>query len=325
MKKQIILLTVGIAAVIVLLWWSDFKKVYAVLIGIDASVLFFLCLIQICKVLLLCLQWKLIVSATGYNIGFFPMLHITVSGKFVESVTPGFKVGGEITKTVMLKDMTPMSMAEAIAVTVAQKALNILAFVIICLVSLTAFFLNTSILINPSLKTTLLASMGGLVAISLALLVFIANPQWAGKMFRKSGLEEFRDKVSVMYRRPLWLLGQLLLTMVIWSTYAITAIVAARSMEVNIQSLYVVLATFLSYMFGMIPLLPGGLGAAEAGLAGFVTLFGASRSKAMALTLVLRFVVYWFLLLASSVWFFGSKIIRIIMIQRDKKDITNNI
>ncbi len=53
---------------------------------------------QLSKYILLTCQWRMLIKVCGYSIGFAKMLHIIMSGKFIESATPGFKIGEEITK-----------------------------------------------------------------------------------------------------------------------------------------------------------------------------------------------------------------------------------
>ena len=316
MKKQLLLLFAGILAVLLLVWFTDFQEVFAVLLDFQLSILVLICTVQLAKYILLAIQWKSIVKASGHHIGFGKMTHIIMSGKFIECITPGFKVGGEITKTVMLPKHTSMSIAEAIAVTATQKSLNFLALIVLCLLSVTALLSNIHLSINPSLKTTLLVGALLLLGLGMGLVALISNPQWAKTVLPQKNIETFRLTVTKMYRRPIWLVGQMTLTLIIWSTYAIISIIIAETMGIGIKPLYTVIATYLSYMLGMIPLLPGGLGTTEAGLTGTLAIFGVTVNTAMAMTLMLRLVTYWLILLVSTVWFLGHKITRIFSLQK---------
>ena len=66
------------------------------------------------------------------------------------------------------------------------------------------------------------------------------------------------------------------------------------------------LAYVAAATLSMIPITPGGLGFVEAGLAGVLTLAGASPDEAVLATLLYRLFSYWLPLplgLGASIWF----------------------
>lgn len=307
MKKHTVLFALAVIAFLVIVWKSDLDSVYAALSDFRIGTLVFLCLVQLSKYLLMSLQWKSLVQASGHHISLGTMTHIIMSGKFVECITPGFKVGGEITKTTMLRDNTEMSTAEAVAVTAAQKTLNVLGFMLLCLASLVFIFQNGVATINASTRYILLVSTGIAFTLCSLAVVIMLRPTRLDMLLPRNGLGKFRSTIKLLLKRPLWLLAQMLLTLVIWSNYAFVSVVTANVIGLDLSSLYVIVVTYLSYMLGMIPLLPGGLGTTEAGLTGLLAIFAVPVTSALAMTLVLRFITYWFLLFASLLWVLSSK------------------
>jgi hypothetical protein len=74
----------------------------------------------------------------------------------------------------------------------------------------------------------------------------------------------------------------------------------------SVDPLLVLLAYVAAATLSMIPITPGGLGFVEAGLAGVLTLAGASPDEAVLATLLYRLFSYWLPLplgLGASIWF----------------------
>ena len=74
----------------------------------------------------------------------------------------------------------------------------------------------------------------------------------------------------------------------------------------RVDPLLVLLAYVAAATLSMIPITPGGLGFVEAGLAGVLTLAGASPDEAVLATLLYRLFSYWLPLpvgLGASIWF----------------------
>ena len=58
--------------------------------------------------------------------------------------------------------------------------------------------------------------------------------------------------------------------------------------------------TFISYFAAMIPILPGGLGTFEGTMSGLLLVYGLTPEEAVAVSLVFRFVTFWFVVLLSA-------------------------
>lgn len=69
--------------------------------------------------------------------------------------------------------------------------------------------------------------------------------------------------------------------------------------------------TFVSYFAAMIPLLPGGLGTFEGTMSGMLLVYGLSAEEAVAVSLVFRFVTFWFVVLFSALIILLWKLISI--------------
>ena len=70
----------------------------------------------------------------------------------------------------------------------------------------------------------------------------------------------------------------------------------------NYDVLFLAEITFISYMVAMIPLLPGGLGSFEATMSGLLLAMQLPLGVAAAITILFRFVTFWFVIIISLIF-----------------------
>ena len=70
----------------------------------------------------------------------------------------------------------------------------------------------------------------------------------------------------------------------------------------NYDPIFLTELTFISYMVGMIPLLPGGLGGFEATMTSLLIVMQINSNDALAITLLFRFITFWFVVLISLLY-----------------------
>ena len=92
---------------------------------------------------------------------------------------------------------------------------------------------------------------------------------------------------------------QLALAVLIWAIFPLKLVLLILPHTGSIPTLVLFGTAFLSYFAGMIPLLPGGLGTFEATMSGILTAYGLALNQAVAVTVVFRFITFWFVLLLS--------------------------
>ncbi|MDQ4106083.1 MAG: flippase-like domain-containing protein [Actinomycetota bacterium] len=101
-----------------------------------------------------------------------------------------------------------------------------------------------------------------------------------------------------------------LISFVTWGFEILAVYLCAIGIGVDIPFLMLVFIFAVSSILGSMSMLPGGIGAAEAGLAGqFVTIAGLSSGVAVALTMVIRFATLWFAILLGVTGLFAVRLI----------------
>ena len=95
-----------------------------------------------------------------------------------------------------------------------------------------------------------------------------------------------------------------------WGLECLGVYLCAVGLDADQPFLLVVFVFAISSLVGVLSMLPGGIGAVEAGLAGqFVTVAGLSAGLAVALTLLIRLATLWFATLIGIVGLFAVRLL----------------
>lgn len=100
------------------------------------------------------------------------------------------------------------------------------------------------------------------------------------------------------------------ISFITWGFEILAVYFCAVGIGVDIPFLMLVFIFAVSSILGSLSMLPGGIGAAEAGLAGqFVTIAGLSSGIAVALTMVIRLATLWFAILLGMAGLFAVRLL----------------
>ncbi|MTI95992.1 MAG: flippase-like domain-containing protein [Firmicutes bacterium] len=309
MNKRVLLVSFGIAAVLFLLWRTDFSTLGTVLFSFNPNTLLLLCLLQLLTIVLIARQWQLIISAAGSSLDMTAVMGILMAGTFVETVTPAVKAGGEAVKTVLLRDKAGITLAEAGAITAAQKTLSLIGFSCLALLSTGHVLFTVGTL--SSLRQPILAGLLFLAMLLLLLISLVFRPTLFSRFLPArlhSGITRYQQTIKRMCVRPQWLAGQLMLALLIWMLFAAKTIIIGTNLGLEVTAFQAASVTYISYMLGMVPLLPGGLGTVEASMTAGLSAFGIPAAFGLAAALILRLVSFWFVFLLSAIWLLAQRL-----------------
>jgi uncharacterized protein (TIRG00374 family) len=235
-------------------------------------------------------------------------LRIFVGG-FPLAVTPG-KVG-EALKGVWLNQISGMPVGRGIAAVVAERISDGIAVLLLSTLGVIAY---------PQYWPAFVIILAGLI------LVVILSQIRPAALFLLSiferiplvnriavGIREFYEGSFSLFRPKATLLG-VGLGCISWLGEGIGFYLILRGLGMDAGSRMVSMAVFIlsfSTVVGAVSALPGGLGAAEASIAGMLALVvGASPAVAAAATVLIRMATLWFgVLLGLIVWAFSPHMI----------------
>ena len=270
--------------------------------------------------LLVNLQWHQIAKFTDANISFGNMFYINCQGAVMDSITPGVKVGGEVTRAVQISRRGNCSGEQAASMVALQKLFSLSAF----------FFMNLFTVGYLVGRVPLLQGrhvqffVYGVLLFFLFLFagVFIAprrikahlqtrnEPRFSWTRRVRFFLLTLLDQVvSIRGNTKTWVM-LFLLSFFIWLLYPVKMYLLAVQFFPDAHAVYVGAVTFAAYMVAMIPIFPGGLGGFEGTMSGLLLPMGFAASDAVVATVLFRFVTFWFVMLFSVGFIGWSKIVK---------------
>jgi len=272
--------------------------------------------LQIASQLLVNAQWYQVARFSGARISFREMFLINCQGAVVDSVTPGVKVGGEVTRAMQISRRAACSVEQAAAVVAVQKLFSLSAFFFINLFA-AGFIISGSPLFA---MRSLHFAIYGILVVFLLLMAFIfifphsilaylscrelrRGKKRGVKMQKLMGFVQSMLEGLICFRKnsKAWIL-QLVLSFAIWLLYPVKMYLLAIQFYPDASLIFLSAATFAAYLVAMIPLFPGGLGGFEGTMAGLLFAGGFMQNDAMAIAIVFRFFTFWFVMLLSLVY-----------------------
>ncbi|MFN2282513.1 MAG: YbhN family protein [Anaerolineales bacterium] len=234
----------------------------------------------------------------------FPLLdsaRLFLAG-FPLAVTPG-KVG-EALKGVWLERETGLPVSKGISVVLAERISDGLGVLALSTLGVIAY---------PRYWPAFAIVLGGLITL-IVLIQIRPAALWLLELASKlpvlkritEGLREFYEGSYALFRPKATLIAVGIGT-ISWLGEGIGLYYVLRGLDVpggwNTQSIAVFVLAF-STVIGAVSALPGGLGAAEASIAGMLAiLLGLARDTAAAATILIRFATLWFaVVLGLTVW-----------------------
>ena len=242
------------------------------------------------------LKWQLYLrqlGVTGLSSGNSMLVFLSA---FAMSITPG-KVG-ELIKCGFLRRLTGVPISRSSAIVVAERLTDGLAMLVLASVGATQFAAGRAILAATAIA-------------ALAAILLLSRPQRLRSVIERlpslpvvgsvSGhAHSFVDASGSLVRPRLLLIGTAL-GVVAWLGECVAFFLILIGLDLPATWQLLLIATFVlavSSLAGALSMLPGGLGVAEASVAGMLLLLvtddAMDRGVAAAATLLIRFATLWF-------------------------------
>jgi len=309
--KKIFLYFASLTAITFLLWIADAREILNHFIAIDFKLLIPVALLQLVTIFLINWQWRLTSQAIENAVPWRKLVYINMIGTFVESITPALKTGSELTRIYYLKSHAGMSLTKAASMVILQKSISFFAFISLNIIGLTFFLTTFSNEVNNA--TFFIVNLIILAVIFLFLVYFIRSPKslsffikpipFVPERFKNktiSFLDSLQENISSLLKNTSLFLIMLIQAFIIWILYAVKAYIIVRSLGIRIEFAEITVVTLFSYMIGMLPLFPGGLGSFEATYSFMFVFLGLDVEMGIASALTLRLVTFWFVFFISA-------------------------
>ena len=313
----------ALSLMLLVIWSVDYKLMFDNLTKISLKALGIICSVQLFTILLINLQWKHLAKVSGLKIRFKDILYVNMYGTIAESITPSVKAGGEFLKGYILKDKFNIPYSKGSALIVLQKTISMIVFLFMNILAAFLFLYYVShekshfkLLIFALIFVFLLIFLMIFSIINPRVIVIMASkiPFIRKKHIKKldGGLTTYKSTIIKVFKQKKALFFQLILSLIIWNLFPLKAYLVSAYLSINISYIPILAVTYLTYMIGMVPLLPGGLGSFEASAVLFLSSMGIETYEALAFTLIFRFITFWFVFLVSGIYVLLHKIANVL-------------
>ena len=311
-KKVLIFLIVGLGIMGVMLYYIGIGEVIDALKVSNLWLVLLAVLLQIFTYFLYTLRWHIINKTADMSLGIRKLLPMVLVSLAVNNITPSGRGGGEPVRAYLLSREGHYRFGDTFATVIADRALDTFPFVILAILTIIGIIFSFSL--DLSMLVFLIICVSLITAGVILLLYVCINEAFGVKLtgwilrivrrFYKKFNEDtekrivdavisFQARMNALLRDKTILYYALPLSFIIWifeilRVYVVFLAFGARVGPVLIGEVFI-LASFV----GMVPLLPGGIGAIEGMMILFYSHAGITSTISAAATVVERLISYW--------------------------------
>lgn len=257
-------------------------------------------------------RWQVLLDRLGAGLPYGRTMHIYLASRLAAVMAPSF--AAEAAAVGLYRRFTNLSYGQLTGSLLLQKFTSLLALAAACLLCL-ALPGDTglpaapyAVLLVVGLLVAALASAapgGGAGDTAGSGRMTDARPDllpgargWMGAV-REQGAEALRTSRQLLNSREAPRL--LAASAVIWALYPLKVYVVTLSLDLDVSFMVLAASAYVACITGMIPLLPGGLGSFEAGMAFMLTRGGLTVGEGLMVAVLLRAGTFWLPMLISAV------------------------
>lgn len=240
-------------------------------------------------------RWQMYLNALGHSVPWQPSGRIYLAG-FALTTTPG--KAGEAMRGVLLKPWS-VPYPHSFAALLSERLSDLTAVVLFTLFGLSVYPQAHAVIVLG-----MIAVLSGLVVLSQATLLQRLYASTSGTTRRVIRLLHHLAHMLIEARRchsARVLLPATILSVLAWGAEAAAFHWILQWLGADISLAFAVFVYALAMLAGALSFLPGGLGGAEAVMAGLLVWKGMSTAEAVAATVLIRLATLWFAVMLGLV------------------------
>ena len=329
-RKSLFFILLSVAILVVMLWLVGIDEIIKDLKMANLSLIALAIVLQIFTYFLYTLRWNILNNLAGINVSIRKLLPITLVGLAVNNITPSGRGGGEPVRAYILAKEEGHQMEETFATVVADRALDTFPFIVLAVLTLigTVFYFN----IDSWLLIVMVLAVIAILIILFVLIYMCINPNFGKRVdgwivglvrrFYKKNSEELENKIheaifgfqntmKLLISSRKALLYTLPLSFVIWVFEIVRVYFVFLAFGANVSLVVIGEVFIIACLVGMIPLLPGGLGAIDGVMVIFYSAAGIPTSLSAAATVIERLISFWMATIIGMVIlpYYGSSVL----------------
>lgn len=329
-KKTLFFLGLSIAILAVMLYLVGIDQVIEALKLAKLEFIGIAIALQIFTYYLYTLRWKILNNLADMDVGIKKLLPMVLVGLAVNNITPSGRGGGEPVRAYILAKEKNYPMQETFATVVADRALDTFPFVLLAVLTIIGMALYFDF--DLWLLILMILAVTAIVIILILLIYMSINPNFGKRVdgwiiglvrrFYKKNSEELEDKIHnvisgfqdtmklVIYNKKVMYYA-LPLSFIIWIFEILRVYFVFLAFGAHVNPVVIGEVFILACLAGMIPLLPGGLGAVDGIMIIFYSAAGITASISAAATVIERLISFWMATILGLVIlpYYGSSVL----------------
>ncbi len=329
--KGLLLLLVGFVIIAIMIYLIGPADIARDLEEADPFYLLLAVIIQFVTFGLFTLRWSITTRAVGIKVGKRHLLPMLLVGMAINNLTPSARGGGEPVRAYILGKYSRTSMESALATVIADRGLDTFPFILLAIITIVSMILYFDL---PFIWVISLIVAVILIIVIFILALYVSVDDGAGekfanwtlnilKFFYKRGYEkwslriknaiiEFQDSMRVMLKEKQVFIYGIPLSFLLWLLEILRVYFIFHAFGANITIIVIAEVFIVATLIGMIPLLPGGLGAIEGAMIILYSTAGIPPSISAAVTVVERLISFWMtsILGVACLPYFGASVVK---------------
>ena len=311
-KKTLGLLAISVLILVVMLYFVGIDQVISALKIANAGIIALAIATQVFTYFLYTLRWQILNRIADMDAGIKDLLPMVLVGLAVNNITPSGRGGGEPVRAYILSRQKGYQMEETFATVVADRALDTFPFIVLAAVTVSAMALYYDF--DLWLLIIMVLAVIAIVAVLIVLVYMCINPGFGKRVdgwiiglvrrfYKKNSdeLEEkihsaifgFQDTMKLLISNRKGLYYTIPLSFLIWFFEIFRVYLVFMAFGANLNLIVVGEVFIVACLVGMIPLLPGGLGAVDGIMILFYSAAGIPSSISAAATVIERLISFW--------------------------------
>ena len=257
-------------------------------------------------------RWLITTSSLDISIKRRHLLPMLLVGLAINNITPSGRGGGEPVRAYLLSKYSQSPFENAFATVIADRGLDTFPFIALAIITIITAILYINL--PQWMVITLVIGLIILIVVFFLALYMSINREfgdravrWFLKVLKRistkmhnrieqraiNAVGGFQESMKVMITDRKVLLYGIPISFIIWGLEIMRVYVVFLALNIN-APLEIIAAVFvISTLIGMIPLLPGGLGAVDGMMILLYSYAGIPASISAAATLVERLISFW--------------------------------
>ena len=292
----------GLVILAVLIYYVGVGELVARLRSADIGVFLTGFAILVLSALAFLVRWQVLLRGIGYNIPWRSATEIALLGLFSNLFTPG-RLGDIPVRAFFLKRREGVPVKDGLATTSGDRYVDIMFLMVVGLVS---FWLLTGTVEIAALQGAGMAQVRSAVAVVLLLMAAVPAvaltrtaffigllrrvlPEPAGPHLdtAEEAVPRLVDNLRTFLHGPS-LAALIVCTPAMWILYALSFHVYLLSFGETADPWLVLPAFFVAYLFGLMSMVPGGIGTSDLGVVAILASAGIDRSAALIASIAVK-------------------------------------